>query len=65
MHNFENMDKMKNSQKKNLSKIGLSPHLLNLYAEYIMWNAELDESQAGIKIARKVSTTSDIQITPL
>ena len=29
----------------------LSPCLLNLYAEYIMWNAGLDESQAGIKIA--------------
>ena len=25
--------------------------LFNLYAEYIMWNARLDESQAGIKIA--------------
>ena len=29
----------------------LSPCLFNLYAEYIMWNAGLDESQAGIKIA--------------
>ena len=29
----------------------LSPHLLNLYTEYIMRNARLDESQAGIKIA--------------
>ena len=29
----------------------LSPCLFNLYAEYIMRNAELDESQAGIKIA--------------
>ena len=28
-----------------------SPFLFNLYAEYIMWNAELDELQAGIKIA--------------
>ena len=28
----------------------LSPYLLNLYAEYIMWNAELDETEAGIKI---------------
>ena len=28
----------------------LSPWLFNLYAEYIMWNAELDEAQAGIKI---------------
>ena len=27
--------------------------LFNLYAEYIMRNAELDESQAGIKIARR------------
>ena len=31
----------------------LSPFLLNLYAEYIMRNAELEESQAGIKIARR------------
>ena len=31
----------------------LSPCLLNLYAEYIMWNTRLDESQAGIKIARR------------
>ena len=31
----------------------LSPCLFNLYVEYIMWNAELDETQAGIKIARR------------
>ena len=29
----------------------LSPYLFNLYAEYIMRNARLDEAQAGIKIA--------------
>ena len=29
----------------------LSLCLFKLYAEYIMWNARLDESQAGIKIA--------------
>ena len=29
----------------------LSPCLFNFYAEYIMWNAGLDEAQAGIKIA--------------
>ena len=29
----------------------MSPCLFNLYAEYIMQNAELDEAQAGIKIA--------------
>ena len=31
----------------------LSPYLCNFYAEYIMWNAGLNESQAGIKIAGK------------
>ena len=31
----------------------LSPCLFNLYAEHIMRNAELDELQAGIKIARR------------
>ena len=31
----------------------LSPCLLNLYAEYIMQNAGMDEAQAGIKIARR------------
>ena len=31
----------------------LSPCLFNLYAEYIMWNAGLDEAQAGIWIARR------------
>ena len=29
----------------------LSPCLFNFYAEYIMWNASLDETQAGIKIS--------------
>ena len=29
----------------------LSPCLLNLHAEYVMWNARLDEAQAGIKIS--------------
>ena len=31
----------------------LSPCLFNLYAEYILRNAGLDEAQAGIKIARR------------
>ena len=29
----------------------LSPCLFNLYAEYIVWNVSLDDTQAGIKIA--------------
>ena len=41
----------------------LSPCLFNLYAEYIMQNARLDEAQAGIK--GEISTTSDMQILPL
>ena len=31
----------------------LSPYLFNLYAEYIMRNAGLDEAQVGIKTARR------------
>ena len=31
----------------------LSPYLFNLYAEYIMRNAGLEETQAGIKITRR------------
>ena len=31
----------------------LSPCLFNLYVEYIIWNARMDEAQAGIKIAGK------------
>ena len=31
----------------------LSPRLFNLYAEYILRNAGLEEAQAGIKIARR------------
>ena len=37
----------------------LSPSLFNLYAEYIIQNAKLDEAQAGIKIAGEISVTSD------
>ena len=31
----------------------LSPCLFNLYAEYIIWNVGLDETQAGIKLAER------------
>ena len=40
----------------------LSPCLFNLYAEYIMKNAGLDE--AGIKTAGRNIKTSDMQMTP-
>ena len=41
----------------------LSPCLFNLHAEY-MHNAGLDEAQAGMKIARRILITSDMQMTP-
>ena len=42
----------------------LSPCLFNLYAEYIMRNAGLEEAQAEIKIAGRNIITSDMQMTP-
>ena len=39
------------SGKECIKAIYCQPCLFNLYAEYIMWIAELDEVQAGIKIA--------------
>ena len=42
----------------------LSPCLFNLYAEYILRNAGLDEAQAGIKITRRILICSYMQMTP-
>ena len=42
----------------------LSPCLFNLYTEYIMGNARLDEAQAGINIAGININTLDMQMTP-
>ena len=42
----------------------LSPWLFTLYAEYIMQKAGKDEAQAGIKIAREIPITSDMQMIP-
>ena len=46
----------------------LSPCLFNLYAECIMQNARVDESQAQLQQSRllgEISTTSDMQMIPL
>ena len=59
--------------KKDWFKIGkgvlqgyiLSLCIFNLYTEYIMQNARLDESQAGIKRPGELTTTSDMQMIPL
>jgi len=42
-----------------------SPCWFNLYTEYIMRNARLDELQAGIKIGGRNINNSDIQMIPL
>ena len=42
----------------------LSPCLVNLYAEYIMRNAGLDEAQAGINVPGEIPITLDMQMTP-
>ena len=42
----------------------LSPSLFNIYAEYIMRNAGLDEAQAGIEIAGRNINNLDMQMTP-
>ena len=40
-----------------------SPCFFNLYAEHIMWNARVDEAQAGVKISGEISITADMQTT--
>ena len=42
----------------------LSPCLFNFYAEYIMRNAGQEETQAGIKIARRNIKDLNMQMTP-
>ena len=41
----------------------LLPRLFNLYEEYIMRNAGLDEAQDEVKITGEISITSDTQMT--
>ena len=41
------------SGKEYVKAVHFHPVYFNLYAEYIIWNAGLEEAQAGIKIARR------------
>ena len=43
----------------------LLPCLFNLYAEYIMQNARMDETQAGLRLPGEISIASDMQMKPL
>ena len=38
----------------------LSPFLFYLYAEYIVWNAKINEAKAGSKLPQEISKTSDM-----
>ena len=42
----------------------LSPCLFNFYAEYIMRNTKLEESQVESRLLGEISITSDMQMTP-
>ena len=42
----------------------LSPYLFNLYAEYIMRHAGLEEAQLESRLPGEISITSDMQMTP-
>ena len=49
---------------KQYAKCILWPCLFNLFAQYIMWNARLDEAHPGIKVEGEISITSDMQMIP-
>ena len=52
---------------KEYIKAVLSPRLFNLYAEYIMRNAGMEEAEAGINIPRRntnnIADIADMQMT--
>ena len=50
--------------KEYIKAVYCHPRLFNLYSEYIMRNTGLDGAQAGIKIAGRNISTSDMQMTP-
>ena len=42
----------------------LSPYLFNLYAEYIMRNAGLEEAELESRLLGEISISSEMQMTP-
>ena len=52
------------NRKRSTSRLYIVTALFNFYVEYIMRNAGLEAAQAGIKIAGRISITSDMQMTP-
>ena len=49
---------------KEYSRLYIVTLLFNLYAEYIMRNAGLDEAQLESRLPGEISITSDMQMTP-
>ena len=47
------LDWVRGMEGEEADRVGLYCCSFNLFAEYIMWNASLDEAQTGIKIARR------------
>ena len=50
---------------RSTSRLYMSPCLFNLYAEYIMRNAGLEEAQVESGLLGEISITTDMQMTPL
>ena len=58
-------------EQQTVSKLGkeyikavYSPCLFNIYAEYIMWNARLDEHKLESRLQGDISITSYMQMIP-
>ena len=58
------MEQLVPNWERSTSRLYIVTGLFNLYAQYIMQNARLDEAQAGIKFAERNINTLDIQMTP-
>ena len=67
-HLEPDMEKLTGSKlgKQYIKAVYCHPALFNLHAEYIRWNARLDEAQAGIKIVgRNTNNLSYTETPPL
>ena len=66
MTNLDSIFKSRDIANKGPSSQGyiLSPCLFNLYAEYIMRNAGLEEAQLESRLLGEISITSDMQMIP-
>ena len=55
------MEQQTGLNRERSTRLYIVPYLFNLYAEYIMQNTGLDESQVGIKIVRSINNLSSVQ----